>query len=237
MTDLGWNEYLMGFAEQAARKSKDSTKVGAVLVGPDERTVLLTSFNGPPMGVRDTPERRERPTKYLFASHAEANLIAFAARHGIKTDGCSVHVTHMPCASCARTLIQAGIRRVLYGPGTTSMPREEFEASAAMFAEAGISIFRPPLNVDPEGEKAYLVSSGPEKPWYPDDDPRWQEHTPGDPAPCDGRHRVRLLSRCERNEKRHYPYTGYARIWNWGSFHDDPDVEIVAWRPADDGEG
>ena len=133
---MNWDQYLMGFAEHAATKSKDSTKVGAALVA--DRRVLLTGFNGPPRGVVDTPERRERPTKYLFASHAEANLIAFAARAGVRTEGCTVYVTHHPCAACARTLIQAGVRCVIVGPGTTAMPDEEFEAAAVMFAEAGV---------------------------------------------------------------------------------------------------
>lgn len=138
-----WPNYLFGFACHAATKSKDSTKVGAALVSG--RTVLLTSYNGPPAGVVDSPDRRTRPTKYLFASHAEANLIAFAARHGIRTDGLTVYCTHHPCASCARTLIQAGIARVVYGPGTTSMPTEEFEAAAVMFREAGVVVISLPL--------------------------------------------------------------------------------------------
>lgn len=133
-----WSDYLFGFAEHAASKSKDSTKVGAVLV--ERRRVMLTAFNGPPAGVRDTPDRRERPTKYLFASHAEANLIAFAARVGIRTEGCSVYVTHHPCASCARTLIQAGVRRVVHGGGQWGKMGEEMEAASAMFAEAGVVV-------------------------------------------------------------------------------------------------
>ena len=94
------------------------------------------------MGVRDVPERRQRPAKYLWASHAEANLAAFAARRGIRTEGCSVHVTHFPCASCARTLIQAGIGAVVVGPGTTAMPPEEFAAAEVMFREAGVKVVR-----------------------------------------------------------------------------------------------
>ena len=134
---MNWTSYLYGFAEHAARKAKDSTQVGAVLVGP-EKEVRLTAYNGPPRGVVDSEWRRERPQKYLYASHAEANLISFAAREGIRTAGCSVFVTHMPCAACARTLIQAGVKRVIYGPGTTSMPQHEFDAAADMFAEAGV---------------------------------------------------------------------------------------------------
>lgn len=142
MAPVDWTEYLMGFARHAAVKSKDSTKVGAALVGPD-REVRLTGFNGPPHGVNETLERRERPTKYLFTAHAEANLIAFAAREGIRTKGCTVYVTHFPCAACARTLIQAGIDAVVAGPGTTSMPSEEFAAARVMFSEAGVEVLEP----------------------------------------------------------------------------------------------
>jgi len=135
-----WQTHLMGAARYAATKSKDSTKVGALLVGPNNET-LLTAFNGPPMGVRDLPERRlTRPEKYLWVSHAEANLIAFAARRGIQTEGMSVYVTHMCCASCAKTLIQAGIQRVFVGDGATAMPTAEFETAGVMFREAGVSV-------------------------------------------------------------------------------------------------
>ena len=136
---MNWDEYYMGFAAHSALKSKDSTKVGAVLVGPDGE-VRLTSYNGPPRGVRDFASRRERPMKYLFSSHAEANIVAFAAREGSRTGGCTVYVTHMPCASCARSLIQAGVKSVVYGDGTTSMPPEEFEVAAMMFTEADVKM-------------------------------------------------------------------------------------------------
>jgi dCMP deaminase len=136
----GWDDYLMGFARHAATKSKDSTQVGAVLTS--ECRVLLTAYNGPPVGVDDSPDRRERPRKYLFSAHAEANLVAFAARTGIKTEGCKVYVTHFPCSSCARSLIQAGVSCVEFDSGTTSMPDDEFDAAAAMFREAGIALIR-----------------------------------------------------------------------------------------------
>ena len=144
---MNWSEYYMGFAEHAAKKSKDSTKVGAVLIGKDG-TVKITAYNGPPRGVEDKPERFIRPEKYLWASHAEANLISFAAREGIRTSECSVYVTHHPCASCARTLIQAGVDVVVYGGGTTSMPNEEFVTARQMLLEAGVAVV--PFN---EGEQ------------------------------------------------------------------------------------
>ncbi len=136
---MNWDTYLHGFAKHAATKSKDTTQVGAALVGP-AREVRLTGFNGPPKGVVDSAERRERPKKYLFASHAEANLIAFAAREGISTKGCTVYVTHYPCSACARSLIQAGIACVVTGDGITSMPDAEFVAAAQMFEEAGVEV-------------------------------------------------------------------------------------------------
>lgn len=136
---MQWSDYYYQFAALAATKSKDSTQVGAVLIGP-EGEIRLTGFNGPPRGVHDTPARRQRPAKYLFASHAEANLIAFAAREGIRTKDCTVYVTHMCCSACARTLIQAGVTKVFVGLGKTSMPDEEFEAAKDMFWEAGVTV-------------------------------------------------------------------------------------------------
>ena len=136
---MDWMQYLMGFAEHAATKSKDSTKVGAVLVDRN-KTVRATGFNGPPMGVLDAPERRERPTKYLYTSHSEANLIAFCARNGIATEGCTVFCTHMPCAACCRTLIQAGIREVVYGNGTFQALDAESGAVQAMCHEANVKL-------------------------------------------------------------------------------------------------
>ena len=138
MSIPSWPQYYMRFAELAATKSKDSTKVGGVLVGMDGE-IRLSAYNGPPRYVDDLPERRERPQKYLWASHCEQNLIAFAAREGIRTKGCVVYCTHHPCASCARSIIQAGITEVIYGDGKTSMPPEEFEAARVMFEEAGIN--------------------------------------------------------------------------------------------------
>ena len=137
MSNLSWKTYFYSFAHLASQKSKDETQVGAVLIGP-EGEIRLTGFNGPPRGVLDMPERRQRPAKYLFASHAEQNIIAFAARAGIRTEGCTIYVTHKVCSACAKSLIQGGITRIVYGPGQTSMPKEEFEAAVQMFKEAGV---------------------------------------------------------------------------------------------------
>lgn len=134
-----WDAYYMSEAYLASTMSKDSTQVGAAIIGPDGE-VRMKGFNGPPRGVEDLPERFERPEKYLFASHAEQNAIAFCAREGVRTKDCTIYVTHHPCSSCARSIIQAGIRCVVVSDGKTSMPADEFRAATEMFREAGVEV-------------------------------------------------------------------------------------------------
>lgn len=138
---MNWDNYYFSFAKLAASKSKDSTKVGAALVG-DNGEVRLTGYNGPPRGVEDTPARLERPAKYLFASHAEANVIAFAARTGIRTMGCKLYTTHHPCAGCAKLIIQSGITCVHVAGGTLdpSTWGPDLLAATEMFREAGVEV-------------------------------------------------------------------------------------------------
>lgn len=135
-----WDQYFREMAHLVASKSKDpNTKVGCVVITND-KVVAATGFNGIPRGVDDLPERMERPAKYLWTSHAEENAVAQAARVGVKLDGGVAFVTHMPCARCARTLIQAGITAVFVDRGSTSMPKEEFEVAKQMFTEADVAL-------------------------------------------------------------------------------------------------
>lgn len=136
-----WKLHLLDEARLIAEMSKDSTKVGSVLVD-QEGSILLKAFNGLPRGVVDKQSRLDRPTKYIFAQHSERNLLNFAAKHGISTDGKIVITTHYPCAQCAGSLIQAGIRCVVVGDGVTHMDAVEFEAAAVMFGEAGVDVVR-----------------------------------------------------------------------------------------------
>lgn len=137
-----WRLYFLDMARQVATRSKDpNTKVGCVVTSEDN-VVAATGYNGLPMGVQDLDERMERPAKYIWTSHAEENAIALAARVGARLRGGSAYVTHMPCAACARMLIQAGIKEVYVGTGTTSMPAEQFLVASTMFTEAGVSIVR-----------------------------------------------------------------------------------------------
>ena len=134
-----WALRFLVLAKHIAEWSKDpSTGVGAVAVHPDSREVLTTGYNGLPRGVHDRPERMERPAKYLWTAHAEANLVAHAARKVL--DGSTVFVSHFCCSGCAKLLINAGVKQVVVGDGQTSMPEEEFAVARKMFEEAGLLV-------------------------------------------------------------------------------------------------
>lgn len=137
-----WEDYFMELACKVSDRSKDpSTKVGCVVVTED-KVIAATGYNGIPRGVEDKWERMQRPAKYLWTAHAEENAVSLAARVGAKLRNGTAFITHEPCARCARSLIQAGIKVVHVGPGTTSMPEEEFEVSRIMFQEAGVEVHR-----------------------------------------------------------------------------------------------
>lgn len=133
-----WVNYLLAIARGVASKSKDTTKVGAVAVD-SANFIKSTGFNGVPIGVEDRPERYERPEKYGWIAHAEANLVASAAR--LVLEGTTVVVTHQPCDACARLLIQAGVKEVIFASTLTNMQALDpglLDRSKTMFLEAGV---------------------------------------------------------------------------------------------------
>jgi dCMP deaminase len=139
-----WDCKFMDLAKHIAEWSKDtSSKIGAVVVD-DDRNVLVTGYNGPPRGVRDdVPERQERPYKYHFPSHAEENAVAQAARTGVALNGCTMYVSGLPpCSTCARLIIQAGIRRlVVESLDVPDRWKESCGAGMEMLHEAGIDMW------------------------------------------------------------------------------------------------
>ena len=143
-----WRKYFMDMAHKVASRSKDpATKVGCIVTSRDN-VVVASGYNGIPQGVADLPERMERPAKYLWTAHAEENAVALAARVGSSLRDGYAYVTHHPCSRCARSLIQAGIKVVYIGDGTTSMPAEEFEVARMMFTEAGVELLHLPPDTD-----------------------------------------------------------------------------------------
>lgn len=145
-SELNWHRYFIDMAFLVAGKSKDrSTRVGAVIIGPDNE-VRSTGYNGFPRGVDDdVNERHERPTKYLYTEHAERNAIFNAARHGVALAGCRLYLNSepCPCADCTRAIIQSGIKMVI-GPNITFPGKgdlwiQQQEAALNMLKEGGVS--------------------------------------------------------------------------------------------------
>ena len=138
-----WDERFLELAAHIARWSKDpSTKVGCVVVGAD-REIRSTGFNGFPRGIQDDDGRlTDRDKKYPLICHAEENAIMHAARIGMPLKDCVAYVTWPPCTRCARSLIQAGVKEVVYPVGC-EIPerwRDDFDTSLGMLGEAGVVI-------------------------------------------------------------------------------------------------
>ena len=112
---ISWDEYFMGVALLAAKRSKDpNTQVGACIVNKNKR-ILSTGYNGFPYGCSDDSfpwEREGDDTKYKYVVHAELNAILNAG--GKNLEGSRIYVDLFPCNECAKAIIQSGISEVVY---------------------------------------------------------------------------------------------------------------------------
>jgi len=142
---MNWSAYFKNIAEQVKLKSKDQlTQIGAVIVGHDHE-IVSTGYNSFPRGINDDiPERQERPEKYFWMEHAERNAVYNAARIGVSTKGTTMYLTcGVPCADCARGIINAGIVRIVLteGGGASGTKWDESaKRSLQMFNEAHVEV-------------------------------------------------------------------------------------------------
>lgn len=138
-----WLKFLPVVQAIAGLSKDPSTKVGAIALD-DNRNIVSVGYNGFPRGVKDLPERyNDRPTKYKLISHAEQNLVAQAAFAGKSLAGTTVILSALyPCSSCAKSLIQAGVKRVI-SPNPEADPKwaEEAKWAQLMFEEAGVEVW------------------------------------------------------------------------------------------------
>ena len=86
-------------------------KVGALVV--KEKMIISDGYNGTPTGFENVCEDENNVTK-PYVLHAEANAITKIARSGNNSEGSTLYVTDAPCIECAKLIIQAGIKRVVY---------------------------------------------------------------------------------------------------------------------------
>ena len=114
---ISWDEYFMGVAMLAARRSKDpSTQVGACIVSQDN-IIISTGYNGMPKGCSDDEfpwarSGQENETKYPYVVHAELNAVLNA--NGRDLRGSKLYVALFPCNECAKAIIQSGVKEVYY---------------------------------------------------------------------------------------------------------------------------
>lgn len=130
---MKWTKRFLDLATLIASWSKDpSTRVGAVIV--DERNrIVSVGFNGFPRGIEDIITDRDEKLRRTI--HAEENALLFA---NSSVEGCTIYVTHHPCARCTAKLIQVGISKIIYYDTLSERWNEEIDSSESMLAEADI---------------------------------------------------------------------------------------------------
>lgn len=103
------------YLEMAAVWSKNSyckrRQVGALIV--KDRMIISDGYNGTPSGFENVCEDENGKTK-PYVLHAEANAITKIAKSSNNSNGATMYVTTAPCIECAKLIIQAGIRRLVY---------------------------------------------------------------------------------------------------------------------------
>lgn len=150
----------MGVALLSAMRSKDpNTQVGACIVNDDNRIVSV-GYNGFPRGCSDEDfpwERKadnQNDTKYPFVCHAELNAILNS--NGIGVKGSRIYVALFPCNECAKAIIQAGIKEIIY-ISDKYYDTDNNRASRRMLNAAGVKLTKfessKKLEIDFEAEK------------------------------------------------------------------------------------
>jgi len=131
----------------AMRSTCERAQVGAVVV--KDKRIVATGYGGAPSG---QPHCTEVGCEIgpgggcIRTTHAEANIIAFAARNGLQLEGCDMYVTLSPCYTCAKLIINAGIRTVIY--------RDEYreDSGLKLLRKAGVKVWFYPQLMEEVGE-------------------------------------------------------------------------------------
>mgnify|MGYP004650852523 CR=1 FL=1 len=140
---ISWDSYFMSIAKLSALRSKDpSTQVGACIVSNDNR-ILSIGYNGAPNGFHDNDfpwERDGKPvdTKYMYVCHAELNAILNFRGNKRDLEGSKLYASLFPCNECAKSIIQSGIKEVIY-LDDKYRDSENNIASRRLFDECGVT--------------------------------------------------------------------------------------------------
>ena len=138
----GWDEYFMDIALVVKRRGNCLRRQVAAVIVMDHR-IISTGYNGTPSGIRNCFEggcprcaskvRSGRNLDQCVCAHAEENAIIQAAHYGVALRGATLYCTESPCLLCAKMIISAGIKKVIYGN------KYHFNRQvSALFVEAGV---------------------------------------------------------------------------------------------------
>ena len=119
-------------------------KVGALIV--KDKMIISDGYNGTPSGFENVCEDENNLTK-PYVLHAEANAITKIARSNNSSDGATMYVTASPCIECAKLIIQAGIKRVVYSE------HYRLEDGIELLKRAGIEVIYTEMNEDSSPNK------------------------------------------------------------------------------------
>lgn len=118
-----WDTYFMDIAHVVGTRGNCSRRKVAAVIVKDKR-IISTGYNGTPRGIRNCMDggcarcASNAPSGSglgdCICSHAEENSITQAAYHGISTKDATIYVTLSPCLTCAKMIINAGIKEVVY---------------------------------------------------------------------------------------------------------------------------
>ena len=144
MDHITWDEYFRGVAILSGMRSKDpNSQVGACIVSQDNK-ILSMGYNGFPIGCSDDefPWAREGDpldTKYLYVTHSELNAIL--NYRGGSLEGAKLYVSLFPCNECAKAIIQAGIKTIIYAEDKYAQT-PSVVASKRMLDAAGVRYYK-----------------------------------------------------------------------------------------------
>ncbi|MEW6201873.1 MAG: cytidine/deoxycytidylate deaminase family protein [bacterium] len=138
-----WDEYFMKITYDVAERSTClRRRVGAIIV--KDKRILATGYNGAPTGIVHCSVRgclREQMNipsgerqEICRGLHAEQNAIIQSSLYGFSITGAQMYSTTQPCITCAKMIINAGIRRVVYEGDYPD------ELSLEMLREAGVEL-------------------------------------------------------------------------------------------------
>ena len=141
-----WDDRFMEMAYLIASWAscyKENRKIGCVIV--KNKRIVTTGYNGAPAGIKTCVERGECLRKKIgvasgthaelcYAVHAEQNAIIQAAKLGSSIEGATLYCTHQPCVLCAKMIVNAGIKRVVYEEGYPD------DFAREIFREGGVAL-------------------------------------------------------------------------------------------------